>query len=228
MNDGKFDYSVSEFDSMPFLKMPRGSVSIEANDTYIEFIDPTIEEFYDEDKNQIFSEEILCDDFVGMTDCPELKLPLRKLLYVGDVSTLYLCSTNANDTGLEVVSYCDYEPSMYVFQTVNGTIKADIFNSDEFLVPGSINLVDKTTRTFVEIQYNVDGSVYPPVMFFDENKNTVTPVNYRCGDLSTECGKYANDVVKMIDATNIKTLYVCATKEKANDLPKVYARKMLA
>jgi hypothetical protein len=235
-NDEKFTQWWGDEMASPFRSIPGGISSHEVNDTYIEFWGFYSPDVFDESGSRLMSEKFVCDEFDDGSLCSKLKIPSRDLFYVGDVGTIYLCSVKNDADIVSIVNNCDYEPTMFVYQSSNDKIKnfkPDVNESFYNLATDSTTFViKKGALTFVEIltiTFDVNDAIgrdFPSSDFFDDDNKPVVPKEYMCVELSSECGAYAEDKVKMIDVTNMKTLYMCATEKKSDSLPSLYRRKL--
>ena len=235
-NDEKFTHWWGDEMAAPFRSIPGGISSHEVNDTYIEFWGFYSPDVFDESGSRLMAEKFVCDEFDDGSLCSKLKIPSRDLFYVGDMGTIYLCSVKNDADIVSIVNNCDYEPTMFVYQSSSDKIKnfkPDVNESFYNLATDSTTFVTKKgALTFVEIltiTFDVNDAIgrdFPPSEFFDDGNKLVIPKEYMCVELSSECGAYAEDKVKMIDVTNMKTLYMCATEEKSDSLPSLYRRKL--
>lgn len=239
-DDDKFVQTMDNLIELPIATLPDGITSYDVNDTYIEFWDPYQPDVFDESGSRLVSEKFICDDFIDGSTCSKFKIPSREILYIGDIGTIFMCSAKKNDASVvNIVNNCDYEPTMFVYQSLDDKIKnfkPDVNESSYVVAQGSTTFVTKKgVLTFIEFltdpldsvpfDMNAYTQVFPPSKFFDDDNKPVIPGEYMCADLSPECGAYAEDKVKMIDVTAMKTLYMCSI-DKKDDL--VYTgRKML-
>ena len=219
--------------------IPSGISSYDANDSYIEVWETPSPVIFDEYGSRLSSEKFTCDEFDEENLCSKLRIPTRELFYVGDMTTVFMCSVENDLDIVSIVNNCDYEPSMFVYQSSDDKIKnfkPDANESFNYLATGATTfVVKKGALTFIELLTTPLNStpsdpfsydlVFPPSKFFDDTKKPVVPVEFMCMDLSPDCGSNAEDKVKMIDVTNTKTLYMCSV-DKNDEL--VYdGRKML-
>lgn len=238
-NEEKFSQWMDNEMNFPIYTLPGGISTHEVNDTYLEFWDFYSPDVFDESGSRLVSEKFVCDEFDDGSLCSKLKIPTRELFYVGDVGTIFLCSTKNDADIVSIVNNCDYEPSLFVYQSSSDKIKnfkPDVNESFYNLAIDSTTfVVKKGALTFVEFlampsdasPFDVTiGDVFPSSNFFDGDNKPVIPKEYMCVELSPECGKYAEDKVKMIDVTNMKTLYMCATEKKSDSLPSLHRRKL--
>jgi hypothetical protein len=206
------------------LVLPRGIYQFDTNITtldvtHIQFIDPTISQFYDQYGNEHEFEDVLCDDVEGTTACPDLKIPTMKLLPLEGIDAVFMCSMKSHDADIRVVNNCPDTFVMYVFQdNGDGTNYAlDTNESDWNVQYNSIVFVEKHKNVLLNFVSSPDfwnngintGFEYN-VTYFDQNKNQIELRDYVCGNISKECGDYANTTAQLIDATAIDTLYMCS------------------
>jgi len=235
-NDEKFTQWWSDEMAAPFRSIPGGISSHEVNDTYIEFWGFYSPDVFDESGSRLMSEKFVCDEFDDGSMCSKLKIPSRDLFYVADIGTIFLCSVKNDADIVSIVNNCEYEPTMFVYQSSSDKIKnfkPDVNESFYNLATDSTTFViKKGALTFVEfltISFDANDAIggdFPSSDFFDDDNNPVIPKEYMCVELSPECGAYAEDKVKMIDVSNMKTLYMCANEKKSDSLPSLYRRKL--
>ena len=230
--------------SIPIYTLPGGISNYDVNDTYIEFWDLYAPDVFDESGSLLTSEKFVCDEFDDGSLCSKLKIPTRELIYVADIGTIFLCSVKNDADIVSIVNNCEYEPTMFVYQSSDDKIKnfkPDVNESFYNLAIGSTTfVVKKGALTFIEFltmpldmtpfDTNAYEQVFPSSDFFDDDNKPVIPKEYVCAELSPKCGAYAEDKVKMIDVTNMNTLYMCTTGKKIDGLQSLYTgdRKMLA
>ena len=239
-DDDKFVQSLNNLMDLPIATLPGGISSYDVNDTYIEFWDSYRPDVFDDSGSLLMSEKFICDDFDDGSVCSKFKIPTREIIYIGDIGTVFMCSVKKNNADVvNIVNNCDYEPTMFVYQSSDDKIKnfkPDVNESFYNLAQGSTTFVTKKgALTFVEFltyppdsmpfDMNAYDQVFPSSEFFDDDNKPVIPGEYTCADLSPECGAYVEDKVKMVDVTNMKTLYMCSV-DKKNELVYI-GRKML-
>ncbi|AGE56373.1 hypothetical protein PBCVNEJV1_639R [Paramecium bursaria Chlorella virus NE-JV-1] len=193
-----------------FVEIDRGIQTVNVgNDSYIEIADPTIDKFFDESGYPMFVEEVQCDLFENAL-CPDLKVPSRFLLYVGDIDTVFMCRVG-RESDFKIVNRCPFDVSMYVFHSDDGAIaeyEIDVLESDWSVSQNSTVFVEKKKNlTLLEFAPSIENA---QIMYYDKNDDFVSLVIYTCGELSPKCGKYAETTVKLVDVTSLDALYLCA------------------
>jgi hypothetical protein len=207
--DDKF--VMSHEDMNPFVEIGRGDTYIPiGNESYIEFTVYSIKNFFDEYGSRIYTEDVPCEQFVDNPEsCSDLEVPPIPLLFLGNASTVYLCSSENNVSAFRVVNNCPYDLTALVFQSESGVNDTQVVLESEWTItPRSIVFDDKSEYTFVGFVTPVDAEVG----YFDQDDSPIVVDTYECSDISPDCGMYSNATIDIVDVTYMNTVYLCAVQ----------------